>query len=215
MILRRLFFSIAAIAATMTAAQLANAAQPVADAFKTAPSSLLPLLDKNTRLDMLDYFNSGMDTPSKNELGGNSRIEAMTDESILLTVSSASKAQLAALPYGNETLVAFISTVETPASDSKMNVFTFDWSQDLTEKTFKEPEIKDWLTDEGKKKESEVEAMVPFMLVAYSYDPATRILTLTNNSASFISDDVYKIVSPYLKKQLTYRWNGKKFQPAK
>lgn len=215
MILRKLFLSIAGIAVSMTAVFPVNAAQPVAEAFKTAPSGLLPLLAKNTRLDMIDYFNSGMDTPSKNELGGNSRIESMTDESIILTVSSASKAQLATLPYGNETLVAFISTVETPASDSKMSVFTFDWSQDLTEKTFKEPEIKDWLTDEGKKKDSEVEAMMPFMLVAYSYDPATKILTLTNNSASFISDDVYKIVSPYIKKQLTYRWNGKKFEPLK
>lgn len=215
MILRKLFLSIAGIAVSMTAVFPVNAAQPVADAFKTAPSGLLPLLAKNTRLDMIDYFNSGMDTPSKNELGGNSRIESMTDESIILTVSSASKAQLATLPYGNETLVAFISTVETPASDSKMSVFTFDWSQDLTEKTFKEPEIKDWLTAEGKKKDSEVEAMMPFMLVAYSYDPATKILTLTNNSASFISDDVYKIVSPYIKKQLTYRWNGKKFEPVK
>lgn len=215
MILRKLFLSIAGIAVSMTAVFPVNAAQPVAEAFKTAPSGLLPLLAKNTRLDMIDYFNSGMDTPSKNELGGNSRIESMTDESIILTVSSASKAQLATLPYGNETLVAFISTVETPASDSKMSVFTFDWSQDLTEKTFKEPEIKDWLTAEGKKKDSEVEAMMPFMLVAYSYDPATKILTLTNNSASFISDDVYKIVSPYIKKQLTYRWNGKKFEPVK
>lgn len=213
--LRKLFLSITNIVVSITAILPVNAAQPVSEAFKTAPSSLLPLLAKNTRLDMLDYFNSGMDTPSKNELNGNSRIESMTDETILLTVSPASKAQLATLPYGNGSLVVFISTIETPAPDSKMNVYTFDWSQELTAKVFKEPELKDWLTDEGKKKDSDIEAMMPFMLVAYNYDPSTKILALTNNSASFISEDVYKIISPYLHKQLTYHWNGKKFEPVK
>ena len=53
--------------------------------------------------------------------------------------------------------------------------------------------------------------MVPFLLISYSYNPATLTLTLTNNTRSFLSEDVYSIVEPYLKTEILYKWNGKKF----
>ncbi len=75
--------------------------------------------------------------------------------------------------------------------------------------------MKDWLTAEGKKNAQDVESLVPFMLINYSYDPASATLTLTNNTASFMSDDIYSLVADYLKPQLTYKWNGRKFVAQK
>ena len=57
----------------------------------------------------------------------------------------------------------------------------------------------------------EVEGLVPFLLVSYSYDPASATLTMTNNTGAFLSADVYELVSPCLKETVTYRWDGKKF----
>ena len=42
--------------------QNASARLTAAGAFADAPAPLFPLLDKNARLDMIDYFNSGSAT---------------------------------------------------------------------------------------------------------------------------------------------------------
>ena len=36
-----------------------------ADAFTSAPQNIFPLLDRNTRLDMVDYVKSGLSTPRR------------------------------------------------------------------------------------------------------------------------------------------------------
>lgn len=187
----------------------------MANAFKNAPSTIIPLLSTDTRLDMIDYFTSNMSTPSKNQWGGKSVIDAMTPESMHIVLTPASELQIIALPAGADSLIAVISTVSTPAPDSKMTVYSSDWRQNLTAKTFTAPDIKDWLTDEGRRNSDMVEMHLPFMLVSYVYEPASKMLTLTNNSQSFLAQEVYEMLQPYLRETLTYHWNGKKFEAVK
>ena len=187
----------------------------VANAFKNAPSNVIPLLSTDARLDMIDYFTSNMSTPSKNEQGGKSRIDAMSNESMHIILTPASQLQIVALPAGADSLIAVISTVITPAPDSKMTVYSGDWQRNLTAKTFAQPDLKEWLTNEGKNHADEVEIQLPFMLVSYAYDPESKTLTMTNNSESFLAREVYDMIRPYLRESLTYRWNGKKFEAVR
>lgn len=46
----------------------ANAQLTASKAFADAPASVFPLLNRNARLDMIDYFNGGMSTASTNAL---------------------------------------------------------------------------------------------------------------------------------------------------
>ena len=57
-------------------------------AFAEAPQSVFPLLDHNTRLDMIDYFNSGMTTASKNNMDGKSRITALTPNKVEISMTA-------------------------------------------------------------------------------------------------------------------------------
>lgn len=204
------------LAAGMLLGALAATAQTTAaSAFVDAPKSVFPLLDQSARLDMLDYFNSGMSNPTTNALDGKSRITSATPARLEISMTDASTYQINILPAeGGDTLVALISTVATPAPDSRMSIYSRDWSTNLTGEVFARPRLADWLTSEGKKRSGEVEALVPFLLVSYSYDPATGLLTLTNNTSRFLSADVYEIVEPCFRKALVYKWNNKKFVPA-
>ena len=56
---------------TATAAFIPAAARTAADLFAAAPAAVIPTLAANTRLDMLDYFRSGLPTASANTLDGN------------------------------------------------------------------------------------------------------------------------------------------------
>lgn len=181
------------------------------EAFVSAPANVFPLLDHNTRLDMIDYFNSGSSTASTNSLSGKSRITALSPEKVDIDMSDASNYSVFTLPNGKDDAIGVISTVATPVADSNLKVFTSDWSSDLTSKSFTPPVLTDWLTQEGKKNIDEVEAIVPFMATSYNYDPASATLTVSNNTESFLTSDVYDTVRDYLLNSLTYKWDGKRF----
>ncbi len=187
----------------------------VADVFKSAPKSVLPLLDANTRLDMIDYFNSGMSSRTSNMLQGKSDITSMSSESMTIKMTAASSCQMALLTMDGEKVIMVINTVATPALDSKMTMYTSDWTKDITSKVFAAPSMTEWLTSAGRKNKSEVESLVPFMIVGYEFDSGTGVLTLTNNASNFLAEDIYNKVKPYLLSQKQYKWSGKKFEPVK
>ena len=69
----RIFAVVAALAAACVAG-----ARDIRDFFIAAPAQETGVvLSKSARLDMLDYFNSNLATPTSNELGGRSRITAL------------------------------------------------------------------------------------------------------------------------------------------
>lgn len=197
---------IAALAAAGIHAESLTAAK----AFTEAPASVFPLLDAPTRLDMVDYSAAGMTTASKNNLGGNSVITEMTPDKLTIKMSDASTHTLFILPASPEPMIGLIRTVATPGNDSSLSLYTAQWQPS---KTFAAPGLKDWVTDKAHM--ADVELMVPFMLVGYDYDPQTQQLTLTNNLQSFLSEDVYAMVAPYMASKLVYSWDGRRFVPVK
>ena len=187
----------------------------VSEAFVSAPTSVFPLLDDMTRLDMLDYFNSAMTTASTNSLEGQSRITLLEPRKAMIEMTNSSVYELdLLLTSKSDTLITVISTVSTPAHDSQLAVYSSDWSKNVTDQVFEKPSLDDWLTTDGKANRGDVEALVPFLLIGYTFDPESEILVLTNNTKEFLSTDIYDIVAPFLNQQLKYKWNGKKFVAA-
>jgi hypothetical protein len=180
-------------------------------ALADAPSQVFPLLDRNTRLDMIDYFNSGSKTPSQNALQGKSRITSLSPDMLTMTMTDASTYDIIVLPAGNDSIIAVIQTLATPAHDSNISFYSRKWNK-LNGDYFTQPKVADWLSPQGKKASVNLETLIPFMLVSYTYNPETSTLTLTNNLAEFLSPDVYSMVSDALLPTMTYRWNGKKME---
>lgn len=186
----------------------------VREAFTSAPRQVLPLLDRNTRLDMLDYYDSGINKESTNTMDGTSSIISLSPQAVSVKLTDASEVTIALLPAAPDTLVAVIQTVQTPAPDSHIAIYSPDWKRTLTTQVFRQPTLADWLTSEGKKNLSMVQQLVPFLLIDYSLDPTSGTLTLKNNTKNFLSADIYEIVASFIKPSLTYRWDGRKFTAA-
>ena len=186
-----------------------------ADLFTSAPQSVFPLLDRNTRLDMVDYYRNGMSNPSQNQLEGRSSITEMTPESITVKMTDSSAMQIVDLKGSKDDVVAVISTVAAPGLDSTIKFFDTEWNPLPTEAYFKKPELKDWLTDSGKQHEMDVTMQVPFMLSSYRIDPSNSTLILTNNLGNFLDKEIYDDLSSYLNPSLTYSWTGKEFKAVK
>ncbi len=191
----------------------AHARLKASEAFTSAPPDVFMLLGRNDRLDMVDYYLAGQQRPVDNMLDGRSRITAMTDEMMTIEMTPSSTYHLIILPAASESndVIALVITLSTPSKDSRLQFYRADtWAPVAADKVFAEPSLTDWLTPEGRKNQAMVEGMVPFMLAEYYYDPATATLTLTNTLADFLSDDVYMMLTPYLRPTLTYAWTGKK-----
>lgn len=208
--MRRLILLLMAVATTAVAYSQITASA----AFRDAPSSVLPLLDRNTRLDMIDYFNSGSAKASKNSMQGQSRITDLSPMSLSASLTGSSDCQLALLPMRGDTAIVYIETVRLPASDSRVKVYDRNWKP-MVSKSFVQPTVADWLTKDGEKNSATVNALVPFMLASAKYAPETQTLTLSNRLADFLSPDIYEQVSPYLLPELTYRWDSSRFTRVK
>ncbi len=195
----------------MGAALTGMAQTSAADLFSSAPQNVFPLLDQNTRLDMVDYYKNGMSTPSQNSLDGRSLITEMTPASLTVKMTDSSAMQIMELKGSKGTVVALISTVATPGLDSNIKFFDSDWKPLPTESYFVKPGWKEWLTDSGRQNQDEVTMQVPFMLASYRIDPESGTLTLTNNLSHFLDKALYDDLSSYLRPQLVYLWNGKNY----
>lgn len=197
--------------ALMGAALTGMAQTSAADLFTSAPQNVFPLLDQNTRLDMVDYYKNGMSTPSQNSLDGRSLITEMTPASLTVKMTDSSAMQIVELKGPKGSVVALISTVATPGLDSNIKFFDSDWKPLSTESYFVKPGWKEWLTDSGLQNQDEVTMQVPFMLASYRIDPESGTLTLTNNLSHFLDKALYDDLSTYLRPQLVYLWNGKNY----
>ncbi|MDE6555915.1 MAG: DUF3256 family protein [Duncaniella sp.] len=192
----------------------ASAQLTASSAFTSAPRSVFPLLDNNTRLDMVDYFNSGMDTPSNNLLDGHSVVTALTPSTLTAKIADTSEATVVVLNADSPSpVIMLISTVATPGLDSKISFYTQEW-EPITpaSKYFEAPELADWLSPAGKGMEGMVMSASPFMLSSATVDPEGKTLTLTNNLSSFLDPEVYATISEYLLPVKVYHWDGKKFK---
>lgn len=194
---------------SLIGALAANAQLTAPKAFTTAPAEVFPLLDTNTRLDMVDYYNSGLKTASNNRMSGQSVITELTPATVTVKISESSSAQVTVLPAGNDSIIAVISTVATPGLDSTLKFYDSGWRQLAADKYFTAPTWNDWMTPGHDS--SEVTVYTPFMLSSYYIDPSAGTLTITNNLPTFIDEDIYADISDAVRPTLTYRWNGKKF----
>ncbi|MDE6286089.1 MAG: DUF3256 family protein, partial [Muribaculaceae bacterium] len=163
----------APLSATMTARD-AGSAQWF---FAMAPDEVMPLLPANTRLDMLDYYNSGMQRPSRNEAGGMALITSSADRRLTFEAGDSCSYELAVFTTPRDTLVALIETLRYPMPDSRVEWFDARWQP--VKAPVAEPGLKQWLTRDGARNRAEVEETIPFITATATADPDRRTITYT------------------------------------
>lgn len=179
--------------------------------FTEAPDAVIPLIDKNTRLDMVDYFMAGMSKASTNKLMGSSSIVEMNDSSVLLNLTDSVRCQIFVLnPNAPAPIIGVITTYSGPMPDSSVDFYTTRWQK--LSGIMPKARLSDWLTAEGAKNRALVEEQLPFILASYAYDPASQTIVATNNTGHYFSKDDAPAALGMLKGQLAYRWEGNKFK---
>lgn len=66
----------------------------LATLFVAAPMEIIPLLDRNARLDLVDYFEAGQTARVENRLGGNTEMTVLSDTLLALRMTEVSTIEL-------------------------------------------------------------------------------------------------------------------------
>lgn len=151
--------------------------------FAMAPDNVLPLLPANTRLDMLDYFNSGIARESADASGARAIVTGSTARTLRFETGDTTRFELAVFTPGSDTIVALIETVTYPMPDSRIAWYDSRWRP--VRAPFAEPQLADWLTKEGRRHRAEVEEQLPFISAVATADPDRGTVTYTRTIDSY------------------------------
>lgn len=178
------FRHVSAVAAFAVAAftPIAAAARQAAEFFADAPKSVIAVFDKNSRLDMIDYFNAGVtDRGVRNVFENDSRITDMTDRMVSVQLTPSSSLTLAVVPLKSDSLIAVIETVLTPVPDSSVRFYK---ASDWTAVSASVPGLNEFI-DSAKRKKAPDAELPPYAFATITYDPEANVFVFTNTTDQY------------------------------
>lgn len=110
-------------------------AQTVKEVWKTMPDSLLSTLDRNKRLELLDFFDMNVKEAVENRLNGKTVLDTLTESYMKIRLSDCSEVELKLFANRDDSssdaadsVICMINTISAPQSESRVRIFTFDWA---------------------------------------------------------------------------------------
>ena len=194
-----------ALILVLTALCLGLHARTAADFFVDAPQSVIPLLDRNERLDMLDYYRSQLPPKTTDAVGTPVHIDSESESLVTLSSADSAATQLGVITQGADTLIVVIETLPISIGDSRVTLYRPGW-QPYSKSPVLEPTLSDWLTKEGNARRKEIEEWLPFMTATATVDPEAGTVTFTRTIDQYFArnDQQAAELLPLLKPQLKF-----------
>lgn len=185
-------------------------------AFVEMPSGVLDMLSRNTRLDMLDYYDTDSIYKTSNNLRGQAWLEEVTPDFLSVRLSGASTMQFKVLPLkdGRQILMT-VYTVgdEGAAKDSEIEFYDARLNPLPTTKFFPEPRLADFFDTKGyQTRMKEVETILPFFNFFFEAGPDTTDITGKLSYGDILTLEDAGIIELLALPQVTFHWDGRKFR---
>ncbi|MDE6681379.1 MAG: DUF3256 family protein [Muribaculaceae bacterium] len=202
-------------------------------AFVGLPATTLDLLPRDTRLDMLDYFDVDSIYRAPNTMDGRSWLDTVTPDYLKVVMTPVSTLEIKVLPdrkHGDIVMTVYTIGAGSQAADSEVQFYDAALRPLDASKLFKPAQLSDFVElskdrDKGKDKAAaaaespltmrEVETLVPFPTVEYSASPDNTDLIGCLTVGKYMDLESYRRLEPYLTGPVTYRWDGSRFRADK
>lgn len=110
-------------------AVLSVQARSMREIWTSLPDSLLPYVDQNHRLEMVEFIDMHLRGDVDNLFGGKSEMDTISSDYIGLTLTPSSVMQIKRLPVaGGDSLLCMVKTWKGPAAESTVTFYHQDWS---------------------------------------------------------------------------------------
>lgn len=187
------------------------------EAFTKLPPSVLEMIGKSQRLDMLDYYAADSIAHVRNAHGGESYLISADSTKVEVQVTPASKLSVMVLPWRSSQLIATCYTIgdSIEAQDSWLRFFDTDFREIPSTKFIPLPQIEDFFNVSGKERkklEKDIDTYVPFPVFLMEFPSSEPVLSISLEIKKLISKEEYDKIAPALKDEIQYRWTGSKFK---
>lgn len=125
-------------------------ATDIREVFVNMPDSLLTLLSRNDRLDLIDYMDLGMDAVVTNRLAGPTMLKKLSSDRLVLQYTDMTEIQIKLFERQNsEPVICIVHTAGSSGlEDSRISFYDTSWNRLETSKLVKIPDFDDFI---GKK----------------------------------------------------------------
>lgn len=207
------------VAAPVSAQSAEPAMGPAAKFFTDMPLSVMEFINKNRRLDMLDYYAADSIHRVPNGMEGFSFLEKVTPDYLKAQITPQSAMEICVLPIKNDTIYQCIYTLSTQdqANDSEIKFYDGDYTPLETSKYIRLPELKDFIDlssvakNERKDILQKIEGLLPFTTITFATDPANKSLNAHLTSDQLCPPSEFDKIRKYIIPSITYKWSGSKY----
>jgi len=192
-------------------------AQNIDKIYLNMPDRLLPVLNKQKRLELVEYFKAGQTDTVKNNFGGISEITLLDtlQQRIVVENTASSRFEMKLVKSAERPFIAVIRTVCADSCLSNVECYDTLWTR-LPDRVDL-PATKDWITDnasaEGKLTSDDVSEIYSANVYALAFTGSGDDLMVRNNTSFLLTDEDKKAVAPYLKtrQSIVLKFNGKRW----
>ena len=185
-------------------------AKDIREIWLSMPDSVITYLNKNKRIEMVDYIDMKVRADVKNALEGTSVMDTLTNEFMQVTLNEACTLQMRTLPSEDgDTLFCLVKSFKGPQTESEISIFNQDWKKikdvtPLSASLIAKPDTMSATTF------NDLQRLLDVSLIEaqLSIDKPTLTLTL---SAINLSKEEKEKIRPLLSSRTLF-WNGKEFQ---
>lgn len=185
-------------------------AKDIREIWLSMPDSVITYLNKNKRIEMVDYIDMKVRADVKNALEGTSLMDTLTHDFLQVTLNEACTLQMRTLPSEDgDTLFCLVKSFKGPQTESEITIFNQDWQKikditPLSTSLIAKPDTMSTTTF------NDLQRLLDVSLIEaqLSIDKPTLTLTL---SAINLSKEEKEKIRPLLSSR-TLLWNGKEFQ---
>lgn len=189
------------------------------EAFIDMPPSVLELLSRFARMNMVEYWEADSVYRCTNAMDGVSYIEAMDSSYMRVALTQVSRMEIKILPGRKGNVVGVSYTVDSNGQQADSQLFFFDAQMQplKIDKMLRAPKVKDFFKIEkgSLTKMDELVAMVQFPTIEYRFSPDNTNLEGRLTVGQYIDVDDYNIMKLFLLPQLTWQWDGKGYKLQK
>lgn len=184
------------------------------DVLKSMPDSIVPYLSGNNRLDLMDFWDSGMPAEVKNAFDGKTILKKMTDDYLRLQMNDAALIEMRLLhsekmmPDSTNQIICIVRTYGINKRQSTLDFYTSKWSP-LPKDGLVKPVGDAFFVRPDTMSTEHYEQLVKSIhtvMEEYTLSDAAPTLVVTPQ-VPLITDDKEKQITAILKPK-TLKWNG-------
>lgn len=190
-----------------------EARTPMRGWLTSMPDSVMPLLTKNNRLDLIDFYDARMEAVVTNRVDGKSRLDTLTADFVHIRYTQSANVSMKLLPVNDTTdILCMVTTVRASVADSRIAFFDAGWHPLEVEACIAEPRMEEFRSTVQDDSTLWAWSKMDIFFRTYRLCAGNTDLKCMLTAPDYLSEEERKEVAPYVRQQpLIYRWSEGKY----